>query len=196
VNVNTFVNALRGVGPLTLNSPTVLTLFGAPVVLSVPSTPSQAEQSSLSGDALPGHEQWYADGQTFRVRASGLFQPLQASKTYSVFLYYGNGLAIANQGGTGETELGAASGTLNAAAPFYTNWSLQADCLWDSASSVLNVVLNGQVNGVALTQQVKQVANVAAGALQFVVGGIANDSGVGQSIPFKIILNDFSAELV
>jgi hypothetical protein len=202
MNVNTVVNALKGSGggPLVLSNPTLLTLFGAPAVLSVPSTAAQGAENgaSLSGDALPAKEEWYADARPFRIHACGTIQPLQASKLYSVYLYYGNGLAVTNAGGTGTTQIATVSGAVNAAVPFDTNWELDTICLWDSTSLVLNAsvdVNRSFLNATQASAKLTQVANVAAGALQFVIGGISNDSGAGQAVPFQIQLVDFSCEI-
>jgi hypothetical protein len=199
MNVNTIVNALKAnqEAPLVLQNPTLLTLFGAPAVLSVPSTAAQAiDAASLSGDALPAKQEWYADARPFRIHACGTIQPLQASKLYTVYLYYGNGLAVSNAGGLGTTEIAYVSGAVNAANPFNTNWHLDVDCLWDSTSNVLSAVVDGKsfINKTLATQALVQVANVAPGNLQFVCGGIATDSGVGQSVPFQIQLVEFTCE--
>ena len=202
MNSNTVVNALQAVNdaPQVLNSPTVLTLFGAPSVLSVPSTQAQAElDASLAGISLPAKQLWYADGRPFRINAFGLIKPLQASKTYTINLYYGNGLAVSNPGGTGTTIVAALAGAVNAAVPFDTNWNLDVTCQWDSASQTLNCVLEATsyVNKtVATASTLVQIANVAPGALQFVIGAYSNDSGAGQAVPFQIQLTEFSAELL
>lgn len=202
MNLNTIVDALQGVQDqsLVLNNATVLTLFGAPAVLSVPSIPSQGvDVGPQGGDAIPAHTQWFADGRPFRVNAFGKIGPLQASKTYTIVLYYGNGLAVADQGGTGTTNIAAISGAVNAAVPFDTNWNLDVTCLWDSSSNSLNCVLEATsfVNKtVAAASTLVQVPNVAPGALQFVIGAYATDSGAGQSVPFTIQLNEFNAEIL
>jgi hypothetical protein len=222
MNVNTVVNALQEAG-VALNSPITLTnpggnnpwLFtwpagfvfnaGGPVALNVPCVQGEAvDLGSRAGIALSGREEWYADGRPFIVRAHGLVAPLTFSKTFRIYLFVGNGVNPASAGGQQDYELGLLSATLPASTTAYSNWYLEAKCLWDSASLQLNGQVSGQIGGsvisatgFSINNPTSWVAQQAAGSynpLSFVLGvNLASTAGPNNDV---VTLNELYADMV
>lgn len=222
MNANTIVNALRGIGPVTLKNATVLTLFEytpsaeqavdnpgtlLPVVLGVPSQASldynasgssgsgagNTAVSPLDGSSLSSGGLWTADGRAFKIRASGTVVPLSSGKSLTLALFVGNG----NVGGqANDVAIANVVQVLSAAPPIASNWLLEVTCLWDRTSSRLNTVLSGQINGVAVAAEAYSIPNIAEGQLNFCLGALMNDSGAGHADTFNITLNEFCADQV
>lgn len=222
-NANTVVDALKLAGipqdtPLTLSNPggnnpwlfvapaSPASNAGAPVALSVPCVIGEAVESGRqTGGATSDSQLWYADKAMFRVRVVGHVQPNSFSKTLKLYLFSGNG-NITGAPGTSVTDLqiGFASATLPATVSAYSNFFLEALCLWDSLSLQLNGIFQGQIGGTAIAATAFSVNNPssyrsqdAAGAfnpLQFVVG--ANLSSSASAQPDLVVLDEFTAEMV
>lgn len=181
-----------------------------PAVLDIPSQPSQVYSatgtsgsgagltptSSQSGVALPGIEEWTCDGRPFIVRVNGTVQPLQTSRTFTLDLYWGNGIAVANAGGIGGISVYNLTATLPSANPFESNFNIETICMWDSGSNTLNTYTYGNICGTLVSGQVLKITNVAPGQVQFVCGAFLNDTAAGQGTnTFNITLKDFSADM-
>ena len=224
MNSNTIIDALQLAG-VASDQPLVLTnpggnnpwLFsapaglaanaGAPVALSVPVVAGEsAIKGLLNGAPLPGKQEWYADGRSFLVRAIGTIQPAGGSKTIKFYLFVGNGLGSGVTGSQADVMLGETSSTLPAftTGGAYSNYYLEAKCLWDSASLQLNGVLSGMVGGVAIAASAFSVPNPtawvaqqAAGSynpLSFVLGvNIGSSLGSANDV---VQLVEFTAELL
>ena len=194
------------------NSPWLFTIpasyaanAGNPVTLDVPCVAGEAAFTSfLNGVALPGKQEWYADGRSFLVRAVGQVAPNVYSKTLKLFLFVGNGLNSGVAGQEPDQLLLQTSTTLPAQATnsAYSNWYLEAKCLWDSASLTLNGVASGMVAGIAISASAfsivnptQWVAQQAAGSykpISFVIGANLNSSANPSADVVQ--LNEFTAE--
>jgi hypothetical protein len=221
-NANTIVDALRTAGIAAEQAP-VLTnpggnnpwLFlwpagfaanaGAPVALSVPVVQGEGPQSAerLSGGAQGTDQVWYADRAMFLVRAVGRVLPATFAKTLKIYLFVGNGVNPASAGGQQDYELGLLSATLPASSTKAadSNWFLEAKCLWDSSSLVLNGTLSGMIGGTAIAVTGFSVVNPTSWAAQqapgsynplaFVVGAnITSTAGIDD----QVILDELTAE--
>ena len=223
MNSNTVVDALRLAGipteqPLTLNNPggnnpwlfTAPAGFaanaGAPVVLNVPCVIGEAVEISgnQAGEADP-NGLWYADGNMFIVRVLGRVAPNTYAKTLKLYLFAGNGLD-AGVGQLGEKQIGFGSATLplQASNDAYTNFYLEAKCLWDSQSLTLNGSFSGQIGanlisaaGFSIYNPSAWTPQQAAGSynpLPFVVGANLNSTAAGTADSVQVI--EFVADRV
>ena len=223
-NANTIVDALRIAGIATEfapsltnpggNNPWVFTQPvgqgvgaanpGAPIVLSVPAVQGQAvETGRQSGGAQSDSQLWYADKNSFLVRVVGRVQPNAFSKTLKLYLFTGNGIT-AGVNLVPDLQIGFASATLPAASSAFSNFYLEARCLWDSNSLQLNGVFSGMIGGVAIAPVGFSVNNPSAYAaqqaagsynpLQFIVA--ANIPSTVNPSNDVVYLDEFSAELL
>lgn len=222
-NANTFVDALRTAG-LALETPPSLsnpggnnpTLFtwpagtgvgatnaGAPVVLSVPVVQGEAVNiGSLAGSAVPESQLWYGDKSMFRVRALGRVQPNATGKTLKIYLFTGNGLPDSASGAIGDKEVGLLSAVVTPSGGAFSNWFLEATCLWDSNSLQLTGTLKGCVAGTLIAETGFSIFNPSAFAAQqaagsynpidFVIG--ANIASTANPNADVVTLDEFSAE--
>lgn len=222
-NANTIVDALRTAGialetPPSLNNPggNNPTLFtwpagsgvgaanaGAPVVLGVPVVQGEAvEVSSLAGGAVPDSQLWFGDRAMFRVRAVGRVQPNATGKTLKIYLFTGNGLPDSASGAIGDKEVGLLSGVVTPVGGAFSNWFLEAKCLWDSNSLQLTGTIKGVIAGTAVGETGFAIfdptafkAQQAAGSynpLSFVIG--ANIASTANPNADVVTLDEFSAE--
>lgn len=219
MNSNTLVDALRNAGvpqetPLVLtnpggNNPWLFTLpasfasnGGQPVVLEVPTVAANGiEQGLLSGGADNNITTWYADTNVFVVRAIGRVAPNAFGKTLKLYMFAGNGLGSGSPGALQDTQIGIASATLPATGQpaAYSNWFLEAKCLWDAPSLTLTGLFSGLVAGVNIAATAFSVYNpsswqaqAAPGAylpLPFVIG--ANLSSSANATPDTVSLFEF-----
>ena len=178
---------------------------GAPIVLEIPTVAANGvENGLLSGVTLAApNNPWYADGNTFIVRAIGRIQPNAFGKTIKLYLFAGNGLQ--NQAGSvADQQIGFASVTLPATgSAAFSNYELEAKCLWDSQSLQLTGVFKGIVGGTLISETAFSVYNPslwaaqqAAGAylpLSFVLG--ANLNSTANATPDLVILEEFTADI-
>lgn len=221
-NQNTVVDALRNAGispdqPLTLTNPGggVVWLFtlpatsvanaGAPVVLEVPTVAANGvEVGPLAGHNESTSNLWYADSNMFLVRAQGRVSPSVFGKTLQLNLYAGNGLQAPAPGALRDIQMGSGSVALpvQASNDAFSNWFIEAKCLWDSASLYLNGVFSGMIAGTALAATGFSIYNPsawlaqqAAGAyspLPFVIGATIASSASGAND--LVVLEEFTAE--
>jgi hypothetical protein len=220
-NANTVVDALRQAGvpsdqPLSLtnpggNNPWLFVLpassasnGGQPVVLEVPSVAANGvENGAQNGNPLVINP-WYADGNTFLVRAMGRVAPNNGSKTLKLYLYSGTGLAGPGQSQGAEVGFGSATLPATSTGNVYSNWYLESKCLWDSQSLQLNCVTSGMIAGTAIAAVAFSINNPsnwlaqqAAGAylnLPFVIGAnLSSSAAAGQDI---VTLDEFTAEML
>ena len=220
MNQNTIVNALYNNNPT--NAPSVLTnpggsnpwLFlynpvgsqgGLPVVAEVPTTAANAiDVAALTGEALAGNKgEWYADGRGFTLRCVGTVAPNAFGKTFKLYLFAGNGLQN-SAGAVADQMLAEFSVTLPASGSgAFSNWTLKAECLWDSASLQLTGVVSGQIAGQAISSVTFSVYNPslfaaqqAAGAylnIPFVLG--ANLNSTANATPDTVTLIEFTVDM-
>jgi hypothetical protein len=222
MNADTIVDALRNAGvptetPLTLNNPggnnpwlfTLPASFasngGQPVVLEVPNVIGEAINvpSSLAG--IPdSNGLWYADGNMFIVRAIGRVAPNSFAKTLKLYLFAGNGLQTPNAGALQDNQIGFGTVTLplQASNDAYSNWYLEAKCLWDLPSLTLNGVFSGQCGNNLFTATAFSIYNPSAYAAQqgagsyaplsFVVG--ANLNSTASTVADTVQLIEFVAD--
>ena len=228
-NQNTIVNALRAAGEVE-NQPIQLTnpggnnpwLFvwpagvgvggpnaGQPVALEVPTVAANGiELGPLAGHNESTNNLWYADSNMFLVRAQGRVAPNNYNKTLKLYLFTGNGLqnAGAGAGALQDFQIGFGSATLPAQATndAYSNWYLEAKCLWDSQSLTMTGEFQGQIAGSLITRAAFSVYNPsafvaqqAAGAylpIAFVVGAnISSSAAAGNDV---VALEEFVAEQI
>jgi hypothetical protein len=222
-NANTIVDALRNAGVptdqnVTLtnpggNSPTLFTLpasnvanAGAPVVLEVPSVAANGVTNGLlSGNALSApNNPWYADGNVFIIRAVGRVQPNATGKTLKLYLFAGNGLSqTASAGAIQDFEIGLLSAVVTPTGGAFSNWEVEAKCLWDSQSLQLQGTFEGRIAGTfvgptafAVYNPSAWAAQQAAGAynnLPFVLG--ANIASTANPSNDLVILEEFTADI-
>lgn len=203
-NANTVVDALRTAGvpadqALILNNPggnnpwlfvnpaSAVANAGAPCVLEIPTTAANGITTGgpLSGVSLSQpNNPWYADGNIFIVRALGRVQPNAFGKTLKIYLFAGNGLATPAPGALADFPVGFGSATLPAAGQpaAFTNWYVEAKCLWDSNSLNLNGTFSGFIGGTAIAATAFTVYNPSAWAAQQAAGAYNN-------LPFVIGAN-------
>ena len=221
MNANTIVDALKLAGiasdtPLTLtnpggNNPWIFSApagfaanAGAPVALEVPCVPGEAVDVSGRAGIADSNGMWYADSRAFLVRAIGRIAPNAYSKTLKLYLFAGNGLNTPAAGALQDNQIGFATVTLPAQATndAYSNFLLEAKCLWDSASLTLNGVFSGLIAGSLISATAFSVYNPSAWAAQqapgsynplpFVVGANVNSTAVGGNDVVQ--LSEFSAD--
>lgn len=220
MNANTILNALINNSPA--NAPSVLTnpggnnpwLFtynpvgsqgGIPVVAEVPTTANNAiDIGYLSGTATGGNKgQWYCDGRGFIVRAMGTVAPNAFGKTLKLYFFAGNGLQN-SAGAVADQLLAQFSTTLpSSGSSAFSNWTLKAECTWDSASLVLTGVVSGQIAGQSISSVTFSVYNPslftqqqAAGSylpIPFVLG--ANLNSTTNSQADTVTLNEFTVDI-
>ena len=185
MNSNTVVDALRQAGvpsdqPLTLtnpggNNPWLFSLpasfaanAGAPVVLEVPTVAANGVEIGPLAGIAESKGNWYADGRSFLVRAVGQAAPVAFGKTLKIYLFAGNGLASGVSGSQADVELGLASGTVSAVGgtAAFSNWYIEAKCLWDSASLNLTGTLSGLIGGNVIAATGFSIPNPSAWVAQ------------------------------
>ena len=206
--VNTFANALgKSNAALVLtnpggNNPWLFSrkdqtgALNIPAVLVIPTTAAAAAIASdeMYGNSMP-QEELVMDGKPFVVRASGLVLPSVGSLTLKLYVFYGNGEAVANPGALADVQVLLASATLPAASatvPAASNWLLELKCIWDSLSATLNIQTSGFINGTAVTSTMAQVTNVQQ--VQFVIG--ANLTSEATALNELVTLTNFTADLL
>lgn len=221
-NSNTIVDAFRTAGvatdqALVLNNPggsnpwlftlpaSAVANAGAPCILEVPTT---AANGVMNGPQVgiglaQANNPWYADGNAFIVRAIGRIQPNTFGKTFKLYLFAGNG-TDGSAGALGEKQIGFVSVTLPAQSTnvAYTNYDVEAKCLWDSQSLQLTGAFSGFVAGTLITSAAFSVVNPsgwvaqqAAGAynaLPFVIG--VNLTSTAAGTPDVVTLEEFTAD--
>jgi hypothetical protein len=225
MNQNTVVDALKMAGvplntPVLLTNPGgVLWLFTTsptgdnpgtllPVVLNVPNTSaltygsagtSGSAQAPLASGPFSGTgspvEEWYADGNPFLIRAAGTVRPNAFSKTFKLVLFSGNGQLSTATGYQPDVQIGSATATTPASVSAFSNWYLEARCVWDSYSLQLNGVFSGMVCGTIINGVAFTVNNLSANVpLAFVLGcNLPSGANAQNDI---VSLEEFSAEML
>jgi hypothetical protein len=224
-NANTIISALKLAGiasdtPLTLTNPGgnnpwlfvspggFASNAGAPVALTVPVV--QAEGVVMAdpqaGINESGDNLWYADKNKFLVRAVGRVQPNSYAKTLRLYLFTGNGLGSGVAGASADVQIGFGSAVLAASSTgvAYTNWWLEAVCLWNVESLQMTGYFEGQIGGTLITRTgfaVNNPSNWAAqqaaasyNPLSFVVGANIASTLVGGSD--LVVLDEFTADML
>ena len=220
MNANTIASALAVAGmptnaQLTLtnpggNSPWLFTLpatavanAGQPACLEVPSVAANGVQVGPFSGVAESDSIWYADSNVFTVRAMGRVAPNATGKTLKIYLFAGNG-EPAGSGALQDFEIGLISGVVTPTGGAYSNWFIEAKCIWDSASLQLTGYYSGNVAGTATAPTGFAVYNPSAWAAQqaagaynnlpFVLG--ANIASTVNPSADTVSLYEFSAELV
>lgn len=219
MNVNTIADALQGGGnppdsQVTLTNPggnnpwlftwpaTAQANAGVPVVLEVPSVQANGVLLGTLAGAANSDRLWCADGNAFVVRAVGKVQPVATGKTLKLYLFAGSGEP---QSGLPDFQIGPvqsfALGTPTGGA--FSNFWLEARCVWDAASLQLTGTIKSQCAGVLSAEAAFSVYNPsgwlaqqAAGAynnLPFVLGANLASTANNPSNDL-VILTEYSAE--
>lgn len=208
MNANTIANALqaiKGGGALQLALPAQsdgkLVYFGSnnlPLVLNVPNDPNAGIKVGASLSGIGEEGLWYADGKPFVIRVAGTVTPITASGVLRLVLSLGNGVADPSgkiPGGVSDIVLLSTSATLPASSPYGSNFYLEARCIWDSTSSMLNGHTSGQISATLVDLAAISQVNVKASPLPFLIGcslSLQESSGVQPVVQ----LTDFSAEML